>query len=109
MFLEKQKREKTISCQNQMIMLQRFFTENLLAIEMKKRRYVPIKLSISILGLSKILMYELWYDYVKPEYGEKANFCYMDTDSFTVYMKTENIHKDIAEDIETRFLTSNLN
>ena len=36
-------------------------------------------------------MYEFWYDYVKLKYGEKANLCYMDTDSFIVYIKTDDI------------------
>ena len=49
-------------------------------------------------------MYEFWYNYVKPKYGEKAKLYYMDTDSF---MKTDDIYKDIAEDVETRFDTSN--
>ena len=52
-------------------------------------------------------MYEFWYDYVKPKYGEKVKLCYMDTDSFIVYIKTDDIYKDIAEDVETRFDTSN--
>ena len=52
-------------------------------------------------------MYEFWYDYVKPKYGEKAKLCYMDTNSFIVYIKTDDIYKDIAEDVETRFDTSN--
>ena len=52
-------------------------------------------------------MYEFWYDCVKSKYGEKAKLCYMDTDSFIVYMKTDDIDKDIAEDVETRFDTSN--
>ena len=60
-----------------------------------------------ILELSKILMYEFWCDYVKPKYGEKAKLCYMDTDSFIVYIKTDDIYKDIAEDVETKFNTSN--
>ena len=51
-------------------------------------------------------MYEFLHDYVKPKYGEKAKFGYMDTDSFIVYMKTDDIYKDIAEDVETRFDTS---
>ena len=67
----------------------------------------PIYLRLSILELSKTLMYEFWYDYVKPKYGEKSKMCYMDTDSFTVYIKTDDICKDIAEDVETRFDTSN--
>ena len=88
----------------------KFFTENLLAIEMKKTEILmnkPVHLGLSILELSKILMYEFWYDYVKPKYGEKAKLCYMDTDSFIVYIKTDDIYKDIAEDVETRFDTSN--
>ena len=52
-------------------------------------------------------MYEFWYDYVKSKYGKKAKLCYMDTDSFTVYIKADDIYKYIAENIETRFDTSN--
>ena len=52
-------------------------------------------------------MYEFWYDYVKPKYGEKVKLCYMDTDSFIVHIKTDYIYKDIAEDVERRFDTSN--
>ena len=48
-----------------------------------------------------------WYSYVKPKYDENANLCYMGTDSFIVHVKTEDIYKDIAEDFETRFGTSN--
>ena len=66
-----------------------------------------VHLGISMLELSKILMYELWYDYVKPKYREKGKLCYMDTDSFIVYIKAYDIYKDIAKDIETRFDTSN--
>ena len=47
----------------------------------------PVYLALSILELSKTLMYEFWYDYVKPKYDEKAKLCYMDTDSFIVYIK----------------------
>ena len=83
----------------------KFFTENLLAIEMRKtKRYImnkPVCLGLSMLELSKILMYEFWYDYVKSNYGKKANLCYMDTDSFMVYIKTDDISKDIAKDVET--------
>ena len=52
-------------------------------------------------------MNEFWYDYVKPKYGEKAKLFYMDTDSFLVYIKTDDIYKDIAENVETRFDTLN--
>ena len=47
-------------------------------------------------------MYEFWYDYVKPEYGEKAKFIYMDTDSFIIYIKSHDIYKDIAENLKTK-------
>ena len=52
-------------------------------------------------------MYESWYGYLKPKYGEKAKLCYINTDSFINHVKTEYIQKDIAEDVETRFGTSN--
>ena len=88
----------------------KFFTENLLAIEMRKTQILmnkPVYLGLSILDLSKTVMYEFWYDYVKPKYGEYAELCYMDTESFNVHVKTDDIYKDIAEDVETRFDTSN--
>ena len=85
-----------------------FFTEHLSAIEMKKTKInKPFYLGLSILELSKILMYEFWYDYVKPKCDEKRKLCYMNTDSFIVCIKTDDIYKDIAEDVETRFDTSN--
>ena len=67
----------------------------------------PVYLGLSILELSKILMYESWYDYVKPRYVGKAKLCYMDTSSFIVYIKADDSYEDIAEDVETRFHTSN--
>ena len=51
-------------------------------------------------------MHEFRYDYVKPKYGKKAKLCYMDTDSFIVYIKTDDIYKDVAGNVETRFDTS---
>ena len=57
-------------------------------------------LGMSILDISKILMYEFWYDYIKPKYQEKAKLCYMDTDSFIIYIKTEDFYEDIANDVE---------
>ena len=57
-----------------------------------------------MLELSKILIYEFWYDYVKSKCGEKAKLCYMNTD--IIYIKIDDIYKDIAEDVETRFDTS---
>ena len=63
----------------------------------------PVCLGLSILEISKIVIYEFWFDYVKPKYGEKAKLCYMDTGSFIVYIKTEDIYVDITKDILTRF------
>ena len=86
----------------------KLFTEKLLAIEMKKTQIImnkPAYLGLSILDLGKTVMYECWCDYVKPKYGEKARLCYMDTDSFIFHVKTNDIYKDIAEDIEKRFDT----
>ena len=65
----------------------------------------PVYLSLSILDLSKTVMYEFWYDYVKPKYGDNAKPFYMDTDRFIVYVKAYDPYKDIAEDVETIFDT----
>ena len=67
----------------------------------------PVYLGLSILGLSKAVLYEFWYDYAKPKYGKNAKLCYMDTDSFIVHVKIDDIYKDIVENVETRFDTSN--
>ena len=63
--------------------------------------------SSSILNLTNTVMYEFWYDYVKPKYDEIAKLWYMNTDSFIVHVKTGDIYKDITEDVETKFDTSN--
>ena len=55
----------------------------------------PIHLGLSILEISKLLMYEFWYDYMKPKYGDNVKLCYMDTDSFIMNIKTEDFYKDI--------------
>ena len=78
--------------------------------EMKKTEVKmnnPIYLGQAILDISKTLMYEFWYDYIKPKYGDKARLCYMDTDSFVMHIKTEDFYKDIADDVERWFDTSN--
>ena len=59
----------------------------------------PVYLRLLILELSKILMYDIWYDYAKPKYDEKSELCYVDTDNFTVHIKTNDIYRDIPEDI----------
>ena len=67
---------------------------------------------MSILDISKTLMYEIWYDYIKPKYQQsctknRAKLCYMDTDNFVIHIITEDFYKDIANDFEKWFDTSN--
>ena len=62
----------------------------------------PIYLGLSILEISKILMYGFWYDYMKPKYNGNVRLCYMDTDSFVMHIKTNDFYKDIAGDVENR-------
>ena len=88
----------------------KYISKDLLIMEMKKtevKMNKPIYLGKPILDLSKTLMYEFWYDYIKPKYDDKAKLCYMDTDSFVINIKTEDFYKDIASDVEKRFDTSN--
>ena len=67
----------------------------------------PIYLGLSILEISKILMYEFWYDYMKPKYNDKVKLRYMDTNSFIMNIKREDFCKDISNDVEKRFDTPN--
>ena len=85
-------------------------SEDLSIIEMKKTKVKmnkAIYLGLSILDISKTLMYEFWYDYMKPKYNNDVKLCYMDTDSFVMHIKTNDFYKDIASDVENRFDTSN--
>ena len=85
-------------------------SEDLSIIEMKKTKVKmnkPIYLGLSMLEISKILMYEFCYDYMKPKYNNNVKLCYMDTDSFIIDIKTNDFYKDIANDVENRFDTSN--
>ena len=84
-------------------------SEDLSIVEMKKTKVKmnkPIYLGLSKLEISKILMYEFWYDYMKPKYNDNVRLCYMDTDSFIMNIKTNNFYEDIASDVENRFHTS---
>ena len=67
----------------------------------------PIYLGLSILEISKTLMYEFWYDYRKSKYANNVKLCYMDTDSFIMNIETNDFYKDISNDVENRFDTSN--
>ena len=102
------KRNKLVSEPNYHTM--NWISEDLPIIEMNKtsvKMKKPIYLGLSILDISKILMYEFWYDYMKPKYGNEVKLCYMDTDSFIMNIKTEDFYKDIAYDVEKRLDTSN--
>ena len=88
----------------------KWFSEKLLAIEMRKTKVKmnkPVYLGLSILDISKTLMYEFWHDYMKPKYGDNVKLCYTDADSFIMYIKTVDFDEDIANDVEKRFDTSN--
>ena len=81
--------------------------------KIKVKMNKPVYLGLSILEIIKTLMYEFWYDYIKPKYQwnclqNNAKLCYMDNDSFIIInIKTEDFYKDIADDAEKRFDTSN--
>ena len=102
------KRNKLVSEPNFHTM--KLIDNNLAIIEMRKVKVKinkPIYLGLSILDVSKITMYEFWYDYVKNKYENKARLCYMDTDSFVINIKTKDFYKDISQDVNERFDTSN--
>ena len=102
------KRNKLVSEPNFRTM--KLIDNNLAIIEMRKvkvKMNKPIYLGLSILDISKISMYEFWYDYVKIKYQDKARLSYMDTDRFVVNIKTKDFYKDISQDVNKRFDTSN--
>ena len=77
---------------------------------MKKRELYmnkPLYLGQAILDISKTLMYEFWYDYIKPFYGNKVKLCYMDTDSYIMSINSDDISADICNDVKKWFDTSN--
>ena len=85
------------------------FSKHLFAVEIEKAEIKMNKLVYlgqAILDLSKTLMYEFHYDYMRPKYGSKVSLCYMNTDSFVYERETEDFYKDIAKDVEKRFNTS---
>ena len=83
-----------------------------MAIEMKKTKVKMTKpqySGMSILDISKTLIYEFWYGYIKPKYGDRAKLCYTNTDSFVIHIITEDFFEDISDDVERWFDTSNYN
>ena len=92
--------------------LSKRISKDLMIMEMRKvevKMNKLIYLGQAILDISKTLMYEFWYDYIKPKYGGNARLCYMDTDSFVIHIKTEDFYKDIAADVKRWFDTSSYN
>ena len=87
-------------------------SKHLLVMEMKKTEVKinkPIYFGQAVLDLSKILMFEFWYGYLKPMYGDKIRLCYTDTDSFIMHIKTDDFYKDISANVDKWFDTSNFN
>ena len=92
------------------IILQRFSQNINLAIEMRKTQIFinkPVYLGFSMLYVSKTVTYTFWYGYVKLKYGENPKIWFMDTDSFIVHIKTDDIYKSIVKDVEIEIDTSN--
>ena len=95
------KRNKLVSEPNYHTM--KLISENLSITEMKKvkvKMNKPIYLGLSILEISKIIMYEFLYDYMKKKYGDMVKLCYMDADSLIMNIKTKEFYKHIAQDVE---------
>ena len=87
----------------------KIFNENLVSVHMKKTSLTmnkPVYLGMSILDLSKIIMFDFHYKYIKPKYGNKAKLLFTDTDSFLYEIQTEDFYKDISGDVKDRFDTS---
>ena len=85
------------------------FSENLVSVHMKKTSLTmnkPVYLGMCILDLSKTIMYDFHYNYIKPKYGDKAKLLFTDTDSFMYEIQTEDFYKDISGDVWDRFDTS---
>ena len=87
----------------------KIFNENLISVHMKKTSLTmnkPVYLGMCILDLSKTIMYDFHYQYIKPKYGAKAKLLFTDTDSFMYEIETEDFYKDISGDVKDRFDTS---
>ena len=87
----------------------KIFSENLISIHLKKTSLTmnkPVYLGMCILDLSKTIMYDFHYNYIKPKYGHKVKLLFTDTDSLMYEIETEDFFKDISEDVKNRFDTS---
>ena len=87
----------------------KIFSENLVSVHMKKTSLTmnkPVYLGMCILDLSKTIMFDFHYNYIKPKYGDKAKLLFTDTDSLMYEIETEDFFKDISGDVKNRFDTS---
>ena len=87
----------------------KIFNKNLVSVHMKKTSLTmnkPVYLGMSILDLSKTVMFDFHYKYIKPKYGKQAKLLFTDTDSFLYEIQTEDFYKDISGDVKDRFDTS---
>ena len=87
----------------------KIFSENLVSVHMKKTSLTmnkPVYLGMCILDLSKIIMFDFHYNYIKPKYGNNAKLLFTDTDSLMYEIQTEDFYKDISGDVNKRFDTS---
>ena len=87
----------------------KIFSENLVSVHLKKTSLImnkPVYLGMCILDLSKTIMYDFHYQYIKPKYGEKAKLLFTDTESLMYEIETEDFYKDISKDVKDRFDTS---
>ena len=103
-----QKRNQLVSEPNYNVT--KYFSADLLSIEMKKikvKMNKPVYPRLSILETGRILMYEFWYNYIKPKYKQNAKLCYIDTYNFIINIETEDFYEDISNNAEKRFDISN--
>ena len=87
----------------------KIFSENLISVHMKKTSLTmnkPVYLGMCILDLSKTIMFDFHYNYIKPKYGDKAKLLFSDTDSLMYEIETEDFYKDISGDVKNKFDTS---
>ena len=87
----------------------KIFSENLVSVHMRKTSLTmnkPIYLGMCILELSKIIMFDFHYNYIKSKYADKAKLLFTDTDSLMYEIQTEDFYKDISGDVKDKFDTS---
>ena len=104
-----QERLKKLSAKPNLKSPPKIFSENLVSVHLKKTSLTmnkPVYLGMCILDLSKTIMYDFHYKYIKPKYGEKAKLLFTDTDSLMYEIQTEDFYKDISGDVKDRFDTS---